>query len=258
MYVASMLALMGLLYPHNPDGARPEREVCVAIGSTETWEEDVSKIPDGITAECKDSKAPLMLNVYRPEKRKVTYCDWSKKDRSPETFTELSTPLLSAARIEGCLFLRKLKVPLLDDSSSCMKRRLDEAINFDEKKLEMLSSWIQLVLGLSVGSTDFELLMEASRLIIREEYDKNEVRHKDQRTAPVVRERATSVLQSDMVEGWGQNDRDSNFQRGDSVRRSSTNRYRHSDREEHRDYSKHSHDRYRHANMDYSRDRNDR
>ena len=101
-------------------------------------------------------------------KKRLTYCDWSKNERSPETYTSLTAALVFTALSEGCLFLRKLKIPsqtTLNEKSTDKKRPYDEIVEQptrNQLKLGMLENWLEYVLHLSPSSDIFKQYIDAA------------------------------------------------------------------------------------------------
>jgi hypothetical protein len=59
----------------------------------------------------------LCLNGYKSlseheyiQRRRLTYCDWSESVHSPKTFESLNSELITKAREEQTIFLRKIKI----------------------------------------------------------------------------------------------------------------------------------------------------
>lgn len=132
MYIPTMLALLGALQ---------SIEQPFVGSSHNSSKDDIGK----------NDAAELV----RVSKRRVTYCDWSKSDRSPETFTNLSAKLIEAAQREGCQFLRKVKLPPFQEKRDFpgSDTALDDGEN--RVKLEMLKDWMSLVLKLDPGLDSF-------------------------------------------------------------------------------------------------------
>eukprot|EP01041_Mallomonas_annulata_P006685 gene6685-13543_t len=89
----------------------------------------ISQPPPGIVSDS------YSLTVSR---RRLTYCDWSKSTRNPAAFLKLDDELVSKARAEGCVFLRKIVV-----------RDKDE-----DRVRTLLSQWMELVLGITIDETE--------------------------------------------------------------------------------------------------------
>ena len=88
---------------------------------------------------------PASVSGRSVERKRLTYVDWTEGGPSPASFFDLTAPLLAAGRGEGCLFLRKLKLP---DTSKIS----EEAIH--RKKIDLSTIWIRLVLGIDVLGAD--------------------------------------------------------------------------------------------------------
>ena len=178
MYVASMLALLGAI----PDAtvatniAEPKAAVST-INSSKTASHDD---PQEDAAACSD-----IVNAV--VKRRVTYCDWSKKDRSPETFTALTLELIGSAKQQGCIFLRKLKLPIKHSdsqfNSSSKKRSLDDddrdLTDYNERRLAMLRSWLTYVIGLDPNSEELQDFIRVAQSMIIEQRNCDEKREQE-------------------------------------------------------------------------------
>lgn len=162
MYVASILALCGVLQPqfisNDSDEAEERKSTAVtssggvAANTEPCLEEGADPENDAITA------TPVVTEVHRVVKKRLTYCDWSKKERSPQTYTELTNALVTTARQEGCFFLRKLKLP--DSNNPGEKRKFSSMNeNHQRSKIDMLSTWLSTVLGMESESPEHLLYL---------------------------------------------------------------------------------------------------
>lgn len=150
MYISSMLALFGLISSSHTVCANRSLDNSIIASSAD---------------ELVGSK--IKSRAYGILKRRLTYCDWTKKDRSPETFTEITNALIASARQDGCLFMRKLKLPFIVGSAEDdhKKRRID-AISTGDSELEemqtrMLGSWISIVLNVSPNTDAYRRLIDS-------------------------------------------------------------------------------------------------
>ena len=152
MYIASVLTLCGVLQPQ-----------IISVGAVAVGEsKSVGVISSGdgemeggaAAIDSTDASTTVLAEVHRVTKKRLTYCDWSKKERSPQTFTALTNTLVATARQEGCFFLRKLKVP--DTSVPGEKRKFSSiSDDYHKSKTEVLSMWLLTVLGLESESPDY-------------------------------------------------------------------------------------------------------
>jgi hypothetical protein len=94
------------------------------------------------------------------ERRRVTYCDWGDSARNPATFNQITSELITLARNEGCLFMRKVKIIVpFTDATSIGKRTRNSFESRDEEingQVALLRMWLHLVENMSIGSGDME------------------------------------------------------------------------------------------------------
>ena len=92
MFFPTCLAVLGHICP---DSTPPSSSAASASSAATT-----------VLAESHAPVAGLSSSVRRC---RVTHCDWSRGERSPEEFHQISEPLVAAALASGALFLRKVK-----------------------------------------------------------------------------------------------------------------------------------------------------
>ncbi len=150
MYIPCLLSLGGVIKSTHPS-AREENHMASAQSSSQLQANNPS-------AAAADTHTGALEDV---QKRRVTYCDWSASVRNPVTFHELSSELIEIARKEGCLFLRKLKLPTSTNERG--GNRAEQSGSVDSVERRALIDWARLVLpsvDAGVGGTSIETTLE--------------------------------------------------------------------------------------------------
>jgi hypothetical protein len=159
MYFPCALAILGYIRENLNMKERQDFDCNRSVSTTKIGSDDQL-----VSEDESHSENDVNDNGFKPSavitRKSVTYADWSRGGKSPETFDSLNETIMKQAIERGCLFMRKIADPFQNDSKDDqLSKRFKEDRNVDDhegsklnhsdimtRRISFCEEWAKLIL----------------------------------------------------------------------------------------------------------------